>query len=199
MKKVLLFIINSFKSKTKSTKYSYDILIYSIFCMLYFILCTLINYLDQVGFDLFNLGTILATIFILFIYQTITLVFRLIEIKNNRYDFKFLNGKCHFKNESVDIQYKELKKILTKTTGGFKLYCKSEDYHIIYVKVFREKRTGELLRKYYLDKIEFDFGDFLMQLNQKKVLKDSKLTILGNNINLKQNKQFIKHLIHIYY
>ena len=91
------------------------------------IMCIIFDKNDKHYEGINLIGVILSINFILFVWQTIAFSFRLYEVRNNKIDMKIMDGDYVFKGEPIEVIYKDLKKILNKTNGGFKLYCKGND------------------------------------------------------------------------
>ena len=83
----------------------------------------------------------------------------------------------NYKSESVDINYKDLKKILAKTTASFKVYCKGLDdkNHVIRVKVVLYEKIKKMHQRYFFDGVEYDLGKVLMLMNEMKLVNNSKV------------------------
>jgi len=137
---------------------------------------------------------------VIFVWKTLTLLPRLYDVKENKIDCKVLNGKYIFKSEKAYVDYRILKKILKNALGGFKLYCGTTEgkNHIIKVEVLWYKRKNKIERKYYFDRIEYDFGKMLMLLNENRVINNSKIEVLGTSEYKIENSKVIKILIERY-
>lgn len=191
IKKTLFF-------ESDNTNYK-DELIVNLICLL----ITIFVYASAYYFEIYSyffVRIIMVIVFVIFFWQTFTLLPRLYEVKINKIDCKVLNGSYNFKSEKVYIDYRILKKILNNTLGGFKLYCGSSDgrNHIIKVSVLWYKRKNKIERKYYFDRVEYDFGKMLMLLNENNVINNSKIEILGTNAYKIENSKVIKLLIERY-
>ncbi len=198
MSKLFAILKRLFSIKSNYLKYRNEVFIYLIFFSIYVFVAIIIYFVDKN--NEYNTGYILAIVFILFLWQTGALVFRLYEVKNNKIDLNILNGKYNFQSESVDINYKDLKKILQRTDGGFKLYCKGKNdkNHIIRVRVLLYEKKHKIEKKYYFDRIECDLGKLLMLINELDLVNNSKVIILGNDIVRKNNAEYIEYLLNKY-
>ena len=198
MKKILSNITHSFSSKSNYSKYRNEIFIYLVFLSIYTMINITIYFVDKN--NKYNTGIILAIAFIVFLWQTGALAFRLYEVRNNKIDLNIMNGEYNFQSESVDINYKDLKKILQKTNVGFKLYCKGTDdkNHVIRVRVLLYEKKQKIEKRYYFDRVEYDLGKVLMLVNELNLVNNSKVIILGNDIAKKNNSEYIKQLLSEY-
>lgn len=198
MSKIFTKIKKIFSFETINTKYRDEVIPY----LISLVVCIL-SFLAVYHFKLYTnslITIILLIVFVILFLQTVTLLPRLYEVKINKIDCKVLNGSYNFKSEKVYIDYRILKKILSNTLGGFKLYCGSSDgrNHIIKVSVFWYKRKNKIERKYYFDRVEYDFGKMLILLNENNVINNSKIEILGTNASKIENSKVIKLLIERY-
>lgn len=203
MNKIIVNVRNSFSSKSNNTKYQIEIFTYFVFLTIFTmlnIMCIIFDKNDKHYEGITLIGVILSSNFILFVWQTIAFSFRLYEVRNNKIDMKIMDGDYVFKGEPIEVIYKDLKKILNKTNGGFKLYCKGNDgkNHIIRTKVLVHDKERRIERNYYFDRVQYDFGKVLMLMNELNLVRDSKVTILGNNIEEKNNFEYIKCLLKKY-
>ena len=198
MSNIFTKIKKIFSFESNNTKYRDELFPYLIslfICML--------SYSAAYYFEIYSnffVKVIMVIVFVIFFWQTFTLLPRLYEVKNNKIDCEVMDGKYIFKSEKVYIDYRILKKILKNTLGGFKLYCGSGEgkNHVIKVRVLWYKRKNKIERKYYFDRVEYDFGKMLMLLNENKVINNSKIEILGTNAYKIENSKVIKMLIDSY-
>lgn len=198
MSKIISNIINSFSSKSNRTKYRIEILIYLVFLSIYTMINLTVYFVDKN--NNYNTGIILVIAFIVFLWQTGALLFRLYEVKNNKIDLNIMNGEYNFQSESIDINYKDFKNILQKTNAGFKLYCKGTDdkNHVVRVRVLFYKKKQKIEKRYYFDRVEYELGKVLMLVNETNLVNNSKVIILGNDIARKNNSEYIQHLLSEY-
>ena len=203
MNKIIINIRNSFSLKSNNINYRIEIFRYFVFLIIFAmidIVCIIFDKNDKYHEGITLIGIILSSNFVLFVWQTISFLFRLYDVRNNKMDIKIMDGDYVFKGESIEVIYKDLKKILNKTNGGFKLYCKGSDgkNHIIRTKVLVHEKEKRIERKYYFDRVQCDFGKVLMLMNELNLVNDSRVTILGNDIAEKKNIEFVKHLLKKY-
>lgn len=196
--KIFNKIKSTFSIKSNNVEYKHDLLLYFVFFGIYavvFIACYLID-----KDNTYNTGHILAIILVVFLWQTITLIFRLNEVKINKFDLNIIKGKCSFNCDEIDINYKDLKKILNNINGSLKLYCKSNDNkkHVIRVRVALYPKANKIDKVYYFDMVKYDLDKLLMLLNEQHVLDNSKVTIIGNNIDKNNNSKVIDALLNKY-
>ena len=198
MKRILSNITHSFSSKSNHSKYRIEIFIYLVFLSIYTMINIIIYFVDKN--NKYNTGIIIAIGLVIYFWQTIAFLFRLYEVKINKIDENVMSGKYKFKSVAVDVNYRELKKILINTDSGFKLYCKgiNDKNHVIRVKVLLYEKKQKIEKRYYFDRVEYDLGKVLMLVNELNLINNSKVIILGNNIAKKNNSEYIKHLLSEY-
>ena len=198
MSNIFTKIKKIFSFESNNTKYRDELFPYLISLFI-----CIASYSAAYYFEIYSnffIRIILVIVIVIFFLQTVTLVPRLYDVKINKIDCKVLNRSYNFKSEKVYIDYRILKKILNNTLGGFKLYCNSSDgrNHIIKVSVLWYKRKNKIERKYYFDRVEYDFGKILMLLNENKMIINSKIEILGTNAYKIENSKVVKNLIDRY-
>lgn len=198
MSDIITKIKKTFSFHSDNINYREELFIYLICLLVYMLIYAFIYYLELYTETI--ISVILFIIFVVFFWQTFTLLPRLYEVKNNKIDCKVIDGKYIFKSEKVYIDYRIFKKILKNTLGGFKLFCGSSEgkNHVIKVRVLWYKRKNKVERKYYFDRVGYDFGKMLMLLNENKVINNSKIEILGTNAYKIENSKVIEILMEDY-
>lgn len=195
MRKILHIVKESFTLHTKGTKYLYEFFVW-LFMAIIFALLNLLGQYIRYKYD----NVIITIVFILFVWQTVTLFFRLFQVKENKIEKKILNNEYVFPCDPVLINYKKFKNILMNSLGSYNLYCKSnkDKNHIIGLRVYYHKRKDMIEKVYYFDGIEYDFNKLLMIINEKGLIVGNDVIVLGNNMSKKMNPDFVYHLIKEY-
>ena len=197
MSKILSKLRNSFKLNSNDISY-FEEYYFNIICALIYLFYYLLDYYNINDNILFRIIRLIFAI--MFFWQTYALIFRIYEVKQNKFDHNFLFGKNNFKCIKVDIKYGDFKKILMKAEESFKFYCSSNKSknHIIHLKVLMLKRPIKIIKKYYFDSKELELSKLLKIVHEEELINNSKITIVGNDYSKNKNKEFIEHLLKQY-
>lgn len=195
MSKVLHMVKQSFTLHTRGTNYLYEFFVWISTLIILAVLVLLSQYI-RYKYD----NVISIIIFILFVWQTVTLFFRLLQVKENKIEMQIRNNEYLFFYEPVLIDYKKFKSVLRNSLGSFNLYCKSDKgkNHIIGVRVYHYKRKNMIEKVYFFDNDECDFNKLLMSINEKGLIVDKNVIVLGNNMSKKMNPDFVYYLLKEY-
>ena len=85
------------------------------------------------------------------------------------------------------------------------LYCRlslddglDNKNHVIRVKVVLYEKIKKMYQRYFFDGVEYDLGKVLMLMNEMKLVNNSKVVILGNDVLRKNNLEFTRQLLKEY-
>lgn len=189
------FIIRSFLKESKEFNYKNEIIPYIYCFLIYLTIWIIIYFIDRD--NSYKTGILSAILLILFFYQTYALMWRLVEVHENKIDLKIMNNNYTFKHKSQYVSYVFFKKLVINSFDTFKIYCSdiNDNYHVIHIVSYLQKKNNSIIKQYYFDRIEYKIDIFLFEINDKKINVDSKIKILGFDFNEKYNNEEIINML----